>query len=1379
MIPRKLVEGALWVLASLSIFLIVLSCAVFTGRSGWVSYGLTTVKLANIRPDGGFGYIAPTHHPELSERHELSSGIVLENGVPLAGEPGAGHDAIRKLGMGRTSFWDDNVYFASSDNSPPPLNGRSYEIRYPRYATNPVAYAIYAATLILFAGSVWLASAVPGVTAKIRRAAAVSAVPLFFAVLSLSLISSVLFGAAILSRQGALSLGWRIEPLAKVQPESGYAYIAPTHHPELSVESPTSSGFVLENGVPLPGPGDASHEEIREKGLGSYSFWADTVHFSATDNSSPLSNRRLYAIRYPRAMPRALELTALIIAVLSLFAAGCLGYNTLPIRSSIERFISFSFGFQFYSLGLVTALSIALSLAAYANRRGWTSLGWRTDVLLHIHPEAGFAFKAPTFHPELSAEQRPSRGIVLEDGVPFPQALNASHDTIRDLGGGRFSFWRATVYFSASDNSAPNRNGRSYSIQYPRSIGAIEACLSYALTLLLSGCFVWYTIKIPVVVRSIDRVMLKAIAAPYFVLILVTGLCFGLSYTAYMNHHGMFSLGWKTVALNSFRPEGGFAYSAPTDNSELGPAIDGSAMSILENGVPLPGPAESRHDDIRQRGHGRYSFWGDNIYFAATDNTDPRVNGRSYQAHYPTMVNRPVRLALYAITILSLAASIIYGKESKEIRSALAAVKSILEGPLSRVLPTLSLCLLLLSATACLNQAGAIAFGWRTAPLTNIQHEAGFAYVAATRHSELGYEYLPSPGQLLQDGAPLPAGVDARLEDVRKSGKGRYQFLGEQVYFSAPDNSVPGANGRSYAIRYPRVLDPAFTFLLSTATAIVIAGTILSMAYSGQHRPRLAALLLLLRRPPFYLPAGILLLFFLIPRLPFFIHFPVVDIEVDSGSYLTLVALLRGHYWLYFDIRTPGYPLFVWPFTYIPNHWLIIVIFQCLLTLTASAFLVLGIYRLRSTLALPASIAMGAFLAGSQVVMYDTAILSESLYTSVIIFSVAFLILGLTRPSPTFLILSSAAMAYAILIRPAGMYLIVIYLLVLIYLLWNRYRLKIVISYFTPFPAILLLLCSYNYYTIRSFLISPFGETNLAGATILYWEPDPSLPDEINAALKDLPNAYAKAGMSENDFDILRHSWDPEKLIEVFNKQYNQLVWIAGYGSGKRFGHKGYLYYRPYIRQVSLAAIKKHPIFYIKYVWTNLSSFFGNIDYHYEFYAQLASRAKEEFVEHSTAYTIIPSEDTHTEPTLPSAIHLVESGSDTVIAFDPTFLGRLHVAWERIHWEIFLCTFWIWAYLFIFAASVIKLFSAKGHHLGAFVLVMLSLVMLGASLVVALVEIAMNRYSYPTQFVFYLMVAVWPLLLNGKIRPIAPVGFGNASVADESITVSTQDAAQM
>ena len=53
-------------------------------------------------------------------------------------------------------------------------------------------------------------------------------------------------------------------------------------------------------------------------------------------------------------------------------------------------------------------------------------------------------------------------------------------------------------------------------------------------------------------------------------------------------------------------------------------------LTLYENGSRL-GPGASIHDDIRQNGAGRYSHWGKTIYFSASDNSDPRTNGRVYR----------------------------------------------------------------------------------------------------------------------------------------------------------------------------------------------------------------------------------------------------------------------------------------------------------------------------------------------------------------------------------------------------------------------------------------------------------------------------------------------------------------------------------------------------------------------------------------------------------------------------------------------------------------------------------------------------------------------------------------------------------------------------
>ncbi|WP_173983133.1 glycosyltransferase [Magnetospirillum sp. SS-4] len=52
-------------------------------------------------------------------------------------------------------------------------------------------------------------------------------------------------------------------------------------------------------------------------------------------------------------------------------------------------------------------------------------------------------------------------------------------------------------------------------------------------------------------------------------------------------------------------------------------------MVVCENGRRL-GPGHSLHDLIRQKGRGRYSHWGTTLYFSASDDSDPRSNGRRY-----------------------------------------------------------------------------------------------------------------------------------------------------------------------------------------------------------------------------------------------------------------------------------------------------------------------------------------------------------------------------------------------------------------------------------------------------------------------------------------------------------------------------------------------------------------------------------------------------------------------------------------------------------------------------------------------------------------------------------------------------------------------------
>ena len=61
-----------------------------------------------------------------------------------------------------------------------------------------------------------------------------------------------------------------------------------------------------------------------------------------------------------------------------------------------------------------------------------------------------------------SAEAPTASTLVLfENGVELPVA-HANHQSIRDYGGGQYSHWGNSLYFSASDNTNPLDNGRKY-----------------------------------------------------------------------------------------------------------------------------------------------------------------------------------------------------------------------------------------------------------------------------------------------------------------------------------------------------------------------------------------------------------------------------------------------------------------------------------------------------------------------------------------------------------------------------------------------------------------------------------------------------------------------------------------------------------------------------------------------------------------------------------------------------------------------------------------------------------------------------------------------------------------------------------------------------
>ena len=87
-----------------------------------------------------------------------------------------------------------------------------------------------------------------------------------------------------------------------------------------------------------------------------------------------------------------------------------------------------------------------------------------------------------------------------------------------------------------------------------------------------------------------------------------------------------------TLDVSKMNLESGFAYYIDFDFGVAGDsdtAPTGSTVKIFENGVAL-NPAHTKHADIRTIGKGRFSHWGNSLYFSTSDNSNPKTNGRKY-----------------------------------------------------------------------------------------------------------------------------------------------------------------------------------------------------------------------------------------------------------------------------------------------------------------------------------------------------------------------------------------------------------------------------------------------------------------------------------------------------------------------------------------------------------------------------------------------------------------------------------------------------------------------------------------------------------------------------------------------------------------------------
>ncbi len=498
-----------------------------------------------------------------------------------------------------------------------------------------------------------------------------------------------------------------------------------------------------------------------------------------------------------------------------------------------------------------------------------------------------------------------------------------------------------------------------------------------------------------------------------------------------------------------------------------------------------------------------------------------------------------------------------------------------------------------------------------------------------------------------------------------------------------------------------------------------------------------------------------LLAAFIFARLPLSSGYFVPLFAYDSSTYFSLAHDINTRVWPIFDERTPGYPLFLWGALTAFGSIRSVLILQHLGTLVAACLIYLCLVRPGRLLIAPFALLAALGIACSpEALYYNMYLLPESLYANALMATLAALIWGFQTGRSTPFLFASLLMAIAVLLRPAGMFLVVIYGITL-FAIWRfRFSKRSLLAFALLFPIVLLGLAAYNKATFDRFTVSPWGAVNLLGATATFWETSPRYPSEVNRAIEN-----ARLGVDQRDSEVLVDSVDPAALVPIYAKYFNAPIHLLKTALGTRYSFRQELLYK-----ISFDAIAAHPRAYVKFVLANFwqlifagndcttSDYYQWVDYGYGLTYGSDSPVRLDAVKLGMReymwreyFRPVPNPRFALtgERLNGQAVARRISDSDSFKTYEAFRERYYDVTYNGRHW------FYLLSGLGGLAMMFLVLGNRETRKRGT-VGILAVLYVLGAAGTVALVEVALDRYMFPTRFIYYLTPALLMWLAIGN-----------------------------
>ncbi|MDZ4845791.1 MAG: hypothetical protein SH857_09605 [Chitinophagales bacterium] len=498
---------------------------------------------------------------------------------------------------------------------------------------------------------------------------------------------------------------------------------------------------------------------------------------------------------------------------------------------------------------------------------------------------------------------------------------------------------------------------------------------------------------------------------------------------------------------------------------------------------------------------------------------------------------------------------------------------------------------------------------------------------------------------------------------------------------------------------------------------------------------------------------------FFVSRFPFFAYFPFPGgfSTSDTLDYFKVALEIQEGKVPFFDVRTPGYPLFLFVIELFSNKVMSIILVQNIITLLTACFFTYAVHSSYKKLTYAATAVVIFYFMMNHSIEEDSTLLTNSLYTNLLILFVGGLIVCLNKNR--YWVLLSVCFGAIIYVRPSGLFLVPIVILILIFLFRSGEYKYAWLKLLIPGGVMLFSLSVYNLFTIGKFSVSPWGGMNVIGVVVTFVSNDPSYSECENKAID-----YMRANVSEEDKRNLEMSSDMGIHHEIYFINYYNI--IPFYKNLVKFcGYSGYVEALPSIKKISFDSIKKNPAKYLKFVTTNLYYYIvhGNLDEHQLFYYSEPARRYETIFSHNypkpdrlwiyaldsvplqlIKYTYKEFYDAHDDLSFKERYQALIN--------NPLF--KLYDIYTLKINRVFLRNwFWPLSLIALFFISGIKLLISGLKDKEALLIFVICNVNICSAIVVSLVEVSFYHYTYMTEFTYYMAVALSPLLFTKKLFP--------------------------